>query len=125
MTVVNSKMNFQKKAKVISYIWDCLLEKYEKIELGDFTSSILNAISSSERTLAVAQGASTEAKQIYNLISQKVDISDNGLYICIDGTNKADATKLFHFGNSGLQYSSNGINGAWKTLIDVNGTISQ
>ena len=125
VTVVNSKMNFQKKAKVISYIWDCLLEKYEKIELGDFTSSILNAISSSEKTLAVAQGASTEVKQIYNLISQKVDISDNGLYICIDGTNKADATKLFHFGSSGLQYSSNGINGAWNTLIDVNGTISQ
>ena len=38
-TVINTKMGFQKQAKVISYEWDCLLEQYNDVELGDFIPS--------------------------------------------------------------------------------------
>lgn len=34
VTVINTKMGFQKQAKVISYEWDCLMEQYNDVELG-------------------------------------------------------------------------------------------
>lgn len=37
VTVINTKMGFRKQAKVISYEWDCLLEQYNEVELGDFS----------------------------------------------------------------------------------------
>ena len=43
VTVVNTKMNFRKKAKVISYKWNCLLNRYEEVELGDFLPSLVSS----------------------------------------------------------------------------------
>ena len=123
VTVINSKMGFHKKAKVISYRWDCLLEKYERVELGDFVETLASSITSGEKSLNTAVAASTEAKQIYSLISGRTTITADGLYICVDSTILNEATKVFHFGANGLRYSSTGVNGTWKTIIDTNGTV--
>ena len=40
VTVINTKMGFRKQAKVISYEWDCLLEQYNEVELGDFIPTL-------------------------------------------------------------------------------------
>ncbi len=123
VTIVNSKMNFSKKAQVISYEWDCLLEQYNEAELGDFVADLTSSVTSGEKSLFTAVGASTEVKQVYGLISGKVTINESGLYICVDGTSTDDATKVFHFGNYGLRYSSTGTKGGWTTIIDSEGTI--
>ena len=123
ITVINSKMGFHKKAKVISYRWDSLLEKYEIVELGDFVETLATSITSGEKSLTTAVSASTEAKQIYSLISGKATINADGLYICVDSNNVDDATKIFHFGVNGLRYSSTGISGTWITIIDTEGKV--
>lgn len=123
VTVINSKMGFHKKAKVISYRWDSLLEKYEQVELGNFVDTIATSITSGEKSLTTAVSASTEAKQIYSLISGRATINADGLYICVDSNNVNDATKVFHFGENGLRYSSTGISGTWTTIIDTEGTV--
>ncbi|SHE56282.1 phage tail spike protein [Anaerotignum propionicum] len=123
VTVVNSKMNFSKKAKVISYEWDCLLEKYSTVELGDFVADITSSITSGEKSLSTALGASTEVKQVLNLISGNITIANNTLYISMDNVNYTQATKLFRWGTGGLQFSSTGVNGTWKTIIDSNGNL--
>lgn len=46
VTIINDRMGFHKKAKVISYEWDCLLNRYGKIELGDFVTTIASSITS-------------------------------------------------------------------------------
>lgn len=123
VTVSNVKMGFHKKAKVISYEWDCLLGQYNEVEFGDFVADLTTSITSGEKSLSSATSASTEVKQVYGLISGKVTIDDTGLYICVDGTSTTSATKIFHFGSYGLRYSSNGVNGTYTTIIDANGTI--
>ncbi|KXL53368.1 prophage endopeptidase tail [Anaerotignum neopropionicum] len=124
VTVVNSKMNFSKKAQVISYEWDCLLEKYNFVELGDFVEDITTSITSGEKSLSTALGASTEVKQVLNLISGNITIVNNTLYISMDSADYTQATKLFRWGTGGLQFSSTGINGTWKTIIDSNGNLA-
>ena len=123
VTVINSKMGFHKKAKVISYRWDALQDKYERVELGDFVETLATSVTSGEKSLNTAVAASTEAKQIYSLISGRTTITADGLYICVDSTILNEATKVFHFGANGLRYSSTGINGTWKTIIDADGTV--
>lgn len=124
VAVRNKKMGFAKKAKVISYEWDCILGRYNKIELGDFLPSIYNSITTGVSSGAVAMTANTDVKQVYSLISGTATVNSNGLYICIDGADINTATKLFWFGKNGLQFSSNGLAGAWKTIIDSNGNIT-
>lgn len=123
VTVSNVKMGFHKKAKVISYEWDSLLERYNKVELGDFVADLTTSVTSGEKSLSTAVSASTEVKQVYGLISGKTTINVDGLYICVDGTGISNATKLFHFGSNGLRYSSTGMNGTWKTIINAEGNL--
>ncbi|MDD3140114.1 MAG: phage tail protein [Lachnospiraceae bacterium] len=123
VTVSNTKMGFHKKAQVISYEWDCLLEQYNEVELGDFVADLTSSVTSGEKSLSAATSASTEVKQVYGLISGKVTIDGSGLYICVDGSSTADARKVFHFGSYGLRYSSTGVNGAYTTIIDGNGNL--
>jgi phage minor structural protein len=124
VTVSNVKMGFHKKAKVISYEWDCLLEQYNGVELGDFVADLTSSVTSGEKSLSTAASASTEVKQVYGLISGKVTIDGSGLYICVDGTSTGDATKVFHFGSYGLRYSSTGVNGSYATIIDAAGNLA-
>ena len=123
VTTINPKMGFSRKGKVISYSWDCLLEKYDEVEIGDFVEDLTSSVSSGKKSLSAAMNASTEVKQVYGLLSGKITVNGDGLYICVDGTGINDATKLFHFGTQGLRHSSTGKDGTWTTIISGNGVI--
>ncbi|WP_312060328.1 phage tail spike protein [Anaerotignum sp.] len=123
VTVSNVKMGFHKKAKVISYEWDCLLDRYKGVELGDFVADLTSSVTSGEKSLSTAVSASTEIKQVYGLITGKVTINDEGLYICVNGNSIDTATKIFHFGKNGLRFSTTGTNGSWTTIIDSEGSV--
>jgi len=123
VSVINEKMNFRKKAKVISYQWDCLLNQYISVELGDFVADITGSITTGEKAISTANSASTSAKQVLGLISGNITIKNNFLYIALDNADYTIAMKLFRWGINGLQYSSNGLNGTWKTVIGTDGVV--
>lgn len=123
VTVINNKMNFNKKATVISYKWDCLLDKYNTVELGDFVKDITQSITSGEKAVNSATSANTTVKQVYSMISGNITIVNDTLYICIDSKDYTTANKLFKWGINGLQFSSTGVNGTWSTIINTEGQI--
>lgn len=51
LTIYNKKLNFSKKAKVISYTFDAILNTYEKIVLGDFLDNIANTFSKNDNKI--------------------------------------------------------------------------
>ena len=57
VTVINTKMGFQKQAKVISYEWDCLLEQYNDVELGDFIPTLAASVTSGVKSGSLASSA--------------------------------------------------------------------
>ena len=61
VTVINTKMNFRKQAKVISYEWDCLLGQYNAVELGDFIPTLAAAVTSGVRSGSLASSAYSNA----------------------------------------------------------------
>ena len=70
VTVVNRKMNFSKKAKVISYEYDAMLKRYNKIELGDFLPSIYGSVTTGTTAKATANSASVAVTQLATTVTQ-------------------------------------------------------
>ena len=57
VTVINTRMGFRKQAKVISYEWDCLLEQYNDVELGDFIPTLAASVTSGVKSGSLASSA--------------------------------------------------------------------
>ena len=57
VTVIHNKMNFSKQARVISYEWDCILEQYNEVELGDFMPTLASSVTSGVRSGNLASAA--------------------------------------------------------------------
>lgn len=59
VTIINQKMGFVKKAKIISYKYDALLNRYNEIELGDFSPTISSPITKGVNSQSTANNAIT------------------------------------------------------------------
>lgn len=77
VTVINQKMNFSKKAKVISYEWNCLMDRYDEVELGDFMPSLAASVTSGARSGSVASSASATAASVAALLNSHMNDKDN------------------------------------------------
>lgn len=124
VTVINSKMGFSKRAKVISYAWDCLREQYEKVELGDFLPTLASAVTNGTKSYRVAVEAGLEAKNAIAMLSGRIAIAEQNFYVAVDTEDYLTSDRLFRFGENGLQFTDAGIEAAddeWKTLISPDG----
>lgn len=77
VTIINQKMNFSKKARVISYEWDCLLERYNEVELGDFMPTLAASVTSGVRSGFLASAASIEASAVYAALQEHMEDYNN------------------------------------------------
>lgn len=76
-TVINIKMGFAKKAKVISYEWDSLLERYNVVELGDFLPTLASAVSSGASAGTMASSATATASAVLALLQEHIADKNN------------------------------------------------
>ena len=77
VTVINTRMGFQKQAKVISYEWDCLLEQYNEVELGDFIPTLAASVTSGVKSGSLASSAYINAASVMTLLQQHLNDFDN------------------------------------------------
>lgn len=77
VTVINTKIGFQKKAKVISYKWDSLLEQYEEVELGDFIPSLAASVTSGVKSGSIASAAAVSASAVLTLLNTHLQDTNN------------------------------------------------
>ena len=133
MTVRFDRLGVDAKAKVNKTVYDCLAERYEKIELGDSISNITDTIlaqeteikaapslSIVEQAIQTATAAITGASGGYVVLSP----SENPQEILIMNTpNINTATKVWRWNSGGLGYSGNGYGGPYDTAITMDGQI--
>ncbi len=77
VTVINTKMNFQKKAKVISYEWDCLLEQYNEVELGDFIPTLASSVTSGVKSGSLASAAAVTSSAVVAMLQAHMQDKNN------------------------------------------------
>ena len=76
-TVINTKMGFQKQAKVISYEWDCLLEQYNEVELGDFIPTLAASVTSGVKSGSLASSAAVGTAAVMAALQAHLNDTNN------------------------------------------------
>lgn len=77
VTVINTRMDFQKQAKVISYEWDCLLEQYDEMELGDFIPTLAASVTSGVKSGSLASSAAVGTAAIMAALQAHLNDTNN------------------------------------------------
>ena len=77
VTVINTKMDFQKQAKVISYEWDCLLEQYNEVELGDFIPTLAASVTSGVKSGSLASSAAVGTAAVMAALQAHLNDTNN------------------------------------------------
>lgn len=70
VTVINHRMGFSKSARVISYKWDCLLEQYNEVELGDFLPTLASSVTSGVRGESIASKVAVNALEVLQVLEE-------------------------------------------------------
>lgn len=122
---------------VISYDYDCILEKYTELEFGNFTQKLSNLMSSISTS---TQNAITEANQdiqitlsselqeaqdkIWNALSSSYVIYEGDKILIVDTLPKEDATNVIMINNGGIGFSQTGINGNFQSAWTIDNVLN-
>ena len=130
VTVIYPELGINAKSKVIKTVYNVLLERYDNIEIGDIKSSFGGAVASSvvnqtteiikETTNFLEDRIEKSTEMITGnsggYIVQRLDADGHPYEILIMDTDDVDtAINVMRLNVNGIGFSSNGINGPYRT----------
>ncbi len=135
VTVLFEKLGVSAKAKVISTVYNVLLDRYDHIEIGDAKSTLAGTIASTNQT--VAEKTSTSFLQAAVDRATGWITGANGGYVVMckdaygqpyeilimDTPNIETAQKVWRWNSGGLGYSKNGYAGPYSLAMTQDGAI--
>ncbi len=123
VTIYNKKLNFSKKAKVIKYSYNCLTNRYNDIQLGDFLTLLTDTVTSNEKTSRNVTGAITASNTAINTaiavsekLNQYIQIIDDSLLV-LDTQDINTAKTIYKFNKTGISKSTTGIDGEFTNIL--------
>ncbi len=135
VTIEYEDLGVSAKAKVIKTDYNVLLDRYNKIEIGEAKSSLVSTIVNQKKEInekpssgflqAAVENATnwiTGANGGYVIMNKNGNNQPYEILI-MDTDNIQTATKVWRWNQGGLGYSSNGYNGPYATAITQDGKI--
>lgn len=123
VTVINQKIGFFKKAKVISYEFDTILRRYNKIELGDFSPTITSPITRGANARQVANTAYGKSNNVEVLLQQHLNNFNNPHRVTADQINNTSKQINSQSGNmsygENIPSDNNGMDGDFYVMTDT------
>lgn len=131
VTVNVSHLDINVKARVIKYKYDCMKERYESIELGDFSSvsnyktdnivkQLQSGIKASQSAAEYATNVITGNKGGY-VVTRRYPDGKPYEFLVMDTEDINTAQNVFRLNNSGLGFSRTGYNGTYNTAMTIDG----
>lgn len=134
--VIDERLKVNLLTNVISYTYDCLLDKYLELEFGNFQKSIKglagelqNTITTevSEQTNIVKVTLSDELQsatdQILSIASDSFVIYDGSQIMIVDRLPKEESVHCIRINSAGIGFSNTGINGVFNSAWTIDGTL--
>lgn len=135
VTVLFENLGVSAKAKVISTVYNVLLDRYDHIEIGNAKSTLAGTIASTNQTVAEKTSASflqaavdratgwiTGANGGYVVMHKDADGQPYEILI-MDTPNFETSTKVWRWNQNGLGYSDSGYNGPYALAMTQDGAI--
>ncbi len=122
---------------VISYDYDCILEKYTELEFGNFTQKLSNlmstisnntqnAITESNQNLQITLSSELQQAQdkIWNALGSSYVIYEGDKILIVDTLPKESATNVIMLNNGGIGFSQTGINGPFRSAWTIDNVLN-
>ena len=142
VTVIIEKLDIDVKAKVVSYTYNVLKERAEKVEIGETRTNLTKQITaeSKEQADRIIKTATFSEKLEASLKQRLADATaaitgNSGGYVVLyppenpqeifvmDTPDTKTAKNVWRWNKAGLGHSSNGVNGPFNVAIQQDGTI--
>lgn len=135
--VIDEKLGVNLLTNIISYEYDCILEKYTQIEFGNFVptlSGLLGDISNQTQqivdennaVLQITLGEELQEAQekIWNALGSSYVIYEGDKILIVDSLPKETATNVILMNNGGIAFSNSGINGNFTSAWTIDNVLN-
>ena len=135
--VIDERLGVDLVTSVISFDYDCILEKYTEVSFGNFkkklsgysgaiSAGVSTAIKETTETVtATLQDEMTAAtSQIWQALSGSNVIYEGDKILVVDKLPKESATYVMMINAAGIGFSNTGINGTFSSAWSINGTLN-
>ena len=135
--VIDERLGISVLTHIISYEYNCILDKYTQIEFGNFTptlTGLMNTITSetnkiveeSNATLGVTLGQELQEAQdkIWNALGSSYVIYQGDKILIVDSLPKETAKNVIMINSGGILFGSNGINGEFTSAWTIDNVLN-
>ena len=135
--VEDEKLGISILTNIISYEYDCILDKYIQIEFGNFVPTLENLmtnitnqtqqqIDENTATLEIALGQELQEAQekIWNALGSSYVIYEGDKILVVDSLPKETATNVIMINNGGIGFSQTGINGTFQSAWTIDNVLN-
>lgn len=135
--VIDERLGVNIMTSVISYDYDCILQKYTQVEFGNFKQSLSNLITTvtqsaetmvqeSAQVLQVTLGEELRqaTDRIMSVMGNSYVIYDGDKILVVDSLPKETAQNVIMINNAGIGFSQTGINGTFNSAWTIDGTLN-
>lgn len=135
--VADEKLGINLLTNIISYEYDCVLDKYTQIEFGNFvptlsglmgniTNQTQQQIDESTATIQITLGQELEeaTNQIWNALGNSYVIYEGDKILVVDRLPKETARNVIMINNGGIAFGQNGINGQFSSAWTIDNVLN-
>ena len=136
VTIEHKPLDINIKARCISYVYDCLKQQYESIEIGHYQKNFFReTLNTNEKMENNDFDISEEIQSVYaQAISKMTEMMNNSMngyvvltnseILIMDSPNKKEAKNVWKFNSSGIAHSSTGYEGEYTVGMTMDGHIN-
>ncbi len=135
--VIDERLGINLFTNVISYEYDCILEKYTELEFGNFTQKLSNLVSNISSSVSAGtteqiqnvaislnNDLQTSQDMIMSVLGSSYVIYNGDSILVVDELPKEDANYVIRINSAGIGFSSTGINGEFTSAWTIDGTFN-
>ena len=136
VTIEHKPLDINIKARCVSYVYDCLKQQYESIEIGHYQKNFFReTLNTNEKMENNDFDISEEIQSVYaQAISKMTEMMNNSMngyvvltnseILIMDSPNKKEAKNVWKFNSSGIAHSSTGYEGEYTVGMTMDGHIN-
>lgn len=134
--VIDERLGIHIMTNVISYDYDCLLDKYTEVSFGNFKKTLSNLMTTINQTVDSTVKKETETvkvvlndelktatDKIWNTLGSSYVIYEGDKILIVDSLPKETATNVIMINNGGIGFSQTGINGTFNSAWTIDGVM--
>lgn len=135
--VIDERLGINLLTHLIAYDYNCILEKYQVVQFGNFTPQLSNLMTTiAENTTTQVNEATSDLKvtlseelqeatdSILGVMGNSYVIYDGDKILVVDRLPKETAINVIRINSGGIGFSNTGINGTFNSAWEINGTLN-